>query len=31
MNTGTHYSVEKIVALRDAEQWPVKAPGSGRK
>ena len=28
MNTGTHYPLEKIEALRDSEDWPVKGPTS---
>jgi len=28
MNTGKHYSVSQIHALRDTEEWPDKAPGS---
>ncbi len=28
MNTGTHYSLQKIQALRDATEWPDKSPGS---
>jgi Fe-S-cluster containining protein len=28
MNTGKHYTRQQIEALRDAEEWPDKAPGS---
>jgi hypothetical protein len=28
MNTGKHYTLKQIEALRDAEDWPDKAPGS---
>ncbi len=28
MNTGTHYTVSQIEALRDSPDWPVASPGS---
>jgi hypothetical protein len=31
MNTGKHYTPQQIDALRDAKQWPDKAPGSGKR
>ena len=30
MNTGTHYTQQRIETLRDAPDWPDRPPGSGQ-